>query len=25
LATADCKRVVEAVEKLGYKVVERAR
>ena len=25
LSTADCRRVVEAVEKLGYKVVERAR
>jgi len=25
LAIADCRRIVEAVEKLGYKVVERAR
>lgn len=25
LATADCKQVIEAVEKLGFKVVERAR
>jgi acetoin utilization protein AcuB len=25
LATDDCKRVIEAVERLGYKVIERAR